>query len=434
MMPSRLGGLREFVKAAVLLAAVAAVWGCAERGPTSADAGPERMGSVTFHVAALDSLVQSLTVTVSASDIAPALRYNLRTTTPGGTVTTTLSVPVGPQRHFRATAFSATGDSLFAGETVADIGPAANTAIAVTLYPVAGANPQDSAAVVDSLVVAPVLAVLLAGTQAHVIGATALRADLSIVFGAGITWASLDGSVAALAPDGAVIARQAGATRIAASAGRSSALADVAVVAWDSLADSSLATVSACDDCDQSVALPFAFPFYGSAYASAWVSSNGGVAFGAASLDSVGSLATLEAGPPRVALFLDNLLPSNGGVIRIRSTSTYVAITWSNVPRAASATDRYTGQVQLWADGHVVLLWADGPATASTVLAAVGIAPGSGGTVDATDFSLLDGGVASALALHGLGASLTSFTLAKRAVAFVPTRVESYGAGSLRLP
>jgi hypothetical protein len=133
------------------------------------------------------------------------------------------------------------------------------------------------------------------------------------------------------------------------------------------------------DDDDEPVALPFAFPFYGTAYRTVFVSSDGNVTFGASD-GATGSrdLARLVEGPPRIAPLLADLDPSHGGSVAWSTAGDRFSVTWTAVPQF-DQTDRNTFQLSLYADGRVEMAYGS-EVSASIDAGAVGIAPGGGAT------------------------------------------------------
>jgi hypothetical protein len=154
------------------------------------------------------------------------------------------------------------------------------------------------------------------------------------------------------------------------------------------------------DDASQSVALGFAFPFYGSTYAQAFVNSDGNLTFGgkddASTARNVGRLVN---GPPRVAPLLADFNAEEGGRISMMSLPDHVTVTWRAVPQF-ERFDKNTFQVTLWADGRIDFVY-DQELSSDIEEGATGIAPGSGRAgLTAVDFSAAAGvaGGAGALA------------------------------------
>ncbi|MGD0484260.1 MAG: hypothetical protein ABSB58_06355, partial [Gemmatimonadales bacterium] len=301
---------------------------------------------MSLQLATLDSLVRTLTITVSSTDIDVPLRYNLPVN-PAATapVVTALSLPAGPQRRIRATAFSAAGDSLAAGDTTVDLGAGTNAPVTITLYPLGAAAGGDSASAA-TLALAPALALVVTGTQAAPFTATAQRADSSLVFGVTPVWASFDPSVARAAGNGTFVGMRPGATIVSASTSRVGATARLLVASWDSATATRLETVSSCDNCAQALDLPFAFPFFGVSYQRIRVTSNGYVTvFPAGTVGVDGALALLQdtSGGTIAPLYAD-LAPNlgGGGAVEDVVASDHISITWRSVPLLGQPTQQVT--------------------------------------------------------------------------------------------
>ncbi|MEV4543870.1 carboxypeptidase regulatory-like domain-containing protein [Micromonospora echinaurantiaca] len=114
------------------------------------------------------------------------------------------------------------------------------------------------------------------------------------------------------------------------------------------------------DDAVSEVALPFAFPFYGHAYRSAWVDTNGVVSFtdpGGSHPYPGGSLPTAADPNGLLAPFWDDLVVDASASVRTATTGTGAderfVIEWRNVHRKASTAERLSFQVLLAPDGTV---------------------------------------------------------------------------------
>ncbi len=141
------------------------------------------------------------------------------------------------------------------------------------------------------------------------------------------------------------------------------------------------------DDDARAVDLPFAFPFFGTAYPSLVVHSDGDVTFGADGGSVAPGLARLVDGRPRIAAFLTDLEPSRGGSIAVRAEASRVVVLWNGVP-GAGQINRNTFQAVLRADGTIDLAWA----VMQTREGIVGLAPGRAGAITGIDWSDAQGG------------------------------------------
>jgi hypothetical protein len=136
----------------------------------------------------------------------------------------------------------------------------------------------------------------------------------------------------------------------------------------------------------------FTFTYFGQAYSSVWVNSDGNVSFGQG--DSASTARTpgrLLYGPPRIAPMLTDLDPTSGAgseVRYIQNGTTSVFITWNAVPKfGGSGTSTF--QIRLFATGVVEISYTTISWTGSSDLTGVtGYAPGFGqGPVTALDWT-----------------------------------------------
>jgi uncharacterized protein (TIGR03437 family) len=157
---------------------------------------------------------------------------------------------------------------------------------------------------------------------------------------------------------------------------------------YDAAAASSGAPLAALDDDDSRVlALPFAFPFFGSAYSQVYINSDGNLTFTAGDSASTDrGLGRMTAGPPRIAPLFDDLNPAlTAGGVRVLSEGSRVVVSWVAVPEyaATGGGPAQTFQVRLYPDGGVEFAYAGARPTS----AVVGIAPGGlRGSTSLTDF------------------------------------------------
>jgi hypothetical protein len=129
--------------------------------------------------------------------------------------------------------------------------------------------------------------------------------------------------------------------------------------------------------------LPFAFPFFGRSYTSAFVHRDGFVSFGAA--DPAGGepgLGRALSGPPRAAALFARLDPLRGGRVSVRSSADRAVFAWHEVP-GASQVNRNSFAIALHPDGRVDLVFG----TIETREAVVGVSPGAGALPAAADLS-----------------------------------------------
>ncbi len=129
------------------------------------------------------------------------------------------------------------------------------------------------------------------------------------------------------------------------------------------------------DDATTTVALPFAFPFFGSRYESVFVNSDGNLTFGSGDdASSERSLGRVVAGPPRIAPLFVDLDPSRAGRVTMSSSSTMVEFAWLAIPlfQTAGTGVEQTFRVRLHSDGRIEFLFE----SVSVESAVTGIAPG----------------------------------------------------------
>jgi Concanavalin A-like lectin/glucanases superfamily/Carboxypeptidase regulatory-like domain len=115
------------------------------------------------------------------------------------------------------------------------------------------------------------------------------------------------------------------------------------------------------DDAVTQIGLPFAFPFYGEAYTSAWLDTNGTVSFTdpGGSHPYLGGAAIPSAEAPNSVLapFWDDLVVDASASVRTSSTGTGAGrrftIEWRNVYRKAVASERLSFETVLAPDGTV---------------------------------------------------------------------------------
>jgi hypothetical protein len=132
-------------------------------------------------------------------------------------------------------------------------------------------------------------------------------------------------------------------------------------------------TVALGDDAHVAIALPFAFPFYGQTYSSAFLNSDGNLTFGegeSASTDR--SLGRMLAGPPRIAPLFSDFDPSAGGSVTTHAEGDAFRISWTNVPQYGK-NDQNSFQTTLFRDGRIQFAYG---ALGTGIEGVAGIAPG----------------------------------------------------------
>jgi hypothetical protein len=144
--------------------------------------------------------------------------------------------------------------------------------------------------------------------------------------------------------------------------------------------------LSLTDDGSANVAIGFAFPFYGQTYTQCWINANGNVTFGAASSEYVESAGALIAGPPRIAMFWDDLNPAAGGLVRYRYAGSQFIVEWAGVPEF-NVVNGNNAILVLNSDGTIEMRYF----TCGLQDAVVGIGPGAVGGAALSPWNLSDG-------------------------------------------
>ncbi|HET8643004.1 MAG TPA: carboxypeptidase regulatory-like domain-containing protein, partial [Pseudonocardiaceae bacterium] len=114
------------------------------------------------------------------------------------------------------------------------------------------------------------------------------------------------------------------------------------------------------DDVSQTVTLPFAFRFYGTAYSTAYVSTNGNVNFvGAATAYSNTTIPSTSTPNGAVYAFWDDLYVDASSAVYTRTAgvapSRSFLVEWRNVRFFSATTLRIDVELELFENGHIVL-------------------------------------------------------------------------------
>ena len=103
----------------------------------------------------------------------------------------------------------------------------------------------------------------------------------------------------------------------------------------------------------------FNFPYYGTTYTSVFVNSDGNLTF--KQLDNASSdrdVFRIITGPPRVALFFNDLNPDARGEVRVLQSSTKFTVTWNDVSEFLnSGTNSNTFQLNLFKNGNIEFIY-----------------------------------------------------------------------------
>ncbi|HEY2432584.1 MAG TPA: hypothetical protein VGI12_07910 [Vicinamibacterales bacterium] len=166
------------------------------------------------------------------------------------------------------------------------------------------------------------------------------------------------------------------------------------------------------DDDSAAVAIPFAFPFYGTAQTAAFINSDGNITLGEADSSSTDrSVARMLSGPPRLSPFFADLDPTSGGKIFVNAAADQYTVTWCGV-RGFDSTRSTTVQATLLPDGSVEFKF---DSSINLPDAVVGISPGHTGDVQLVDFSTFAGAGAGAIAERFASAvSIDTFAVAQK--------------------
>jgi hypothetical protein len=139
------------------------------------------------------------------------------------------------------------------------------------------------------------------------------------------------------------------------------------------------------DDASSSETIPFAFSYYGRAFTSVFVNSDGNLTFGGGdSASTPRDFSRLLGGPPRVAPFFADLDPSTGGRIFVDAGSDAFTVTWCGV-RGFGKTETTTVQASLFASGVIDVKFGPEVTLADAI---VGLAPGGNGSFTPVDLSV----------------------------------------------
>jgi MYXO-CTERM domain-containing protein len=156
--------------------------------------------------------------------------------------------------------------------------------------------------------------------------------------------------------------------------------------------DGSATPLSLTGDNEETVTLPFAFPFYGNTYTQAVISADGAISFNPGTninyQNSCIPAAATDA--PDIAPFWDDLAPTSGQILTLYdATEDRFIISWEDVAHAPNNNESYF-QVHLYALGNIEFHYQDtffsnGTSNYGTS-ATVGIQDNAGGTVSSGNY------------------------------------------------
>ena len=213
--------------AALLVSAAIAAAGCQDRLPTGAIESGEVPLRVTASV--VGTPIATLVVTVTASDIAVPLVFNL--TVSNGTASGTIKVPAGLSRTIAVTAMDAEGDTTHDGSVTIDVKPGPNPPVQIRLAPRPGQLPITVTFGSYGVVVTPASATIAVGQQLQLTVAVT-DAYGQAVSNPAVAWATSQPTVAPVSAGGLVSGQAAGTVTIEATCEGVPGRSTVAVMAF----------------------------------------------------------------------------------------------------------------------------------------------------------------------------------------------------------
>jgi hypothetical protein len=128
------------------------------------------------------------------------------------------------------------------------------------------------------------------------------------------------------------------------------------------------------DDDSRSFELGFELPFFGRRSRQVFLNSDGNLTLvSAESASTERSLSRFLAGPPRIALFFNDLNPEVGGEVRVANLPDRLVVSWDRVPEF-DTVNRNTFQVVVEPSGRITFRYGT---TIEATTAVVGISPGA---------------------------------------------------------
>lgn len=103
----------------------------------------------------------------------------------------------------------------------------------------------------------------------------------------------------------------------------------------------------------------FSFPYFGTAYTSVFINSDGNLTFKESDSASVQrDVFRVLSGPPRICPFFQDLNPTAGGAIKVLQTTTKFTVTWDGVSEYLnSGINSNTFQVSLFKNGNIEFIF-----------------------------------------------------------------------------
>ncbi|MCA9782181.1 MAG: hypothetical protein H6678_02675 [Candidatus Delongbacteria bacterium] len=132
---------------------------------------------------------------------------------------------------------------------------------------------------------------------------------------------------------------------------------------WEDISTTGTNLGITADDQTVAQALPFAFPFFGDSWSTAYVSSNGWVSFTTSAGGYFGNAPIPYTGYLEnfIAPFWDDLFPPDGGAVYYLDDSANgrVIFQWHQIPHIGAASELYTFQLMLYSNGEIYFNYED---------------------------------------------------------------------------
>jgi len=180
------------------------------------------------------------------------------------------------------------------------------------------------------------------------------------------------------------------------------------------------------DDDTRQVQIGFSFPFFGRAFTSVFVNSDGNLTFTAGDVStSERDLGRFLTGVPRISTFFNDLNPADGGQVTSLSESGRFVVTWTEVPECCAPPRQpiSTFQVSLFPDGRIEFAYAE----VGAAEAVVGISSGGfTGNPKLMDLSAADGSEAITVPVAEVFSTRTDLNITAAARKFYETHEDAY--------
>ena len=144
------------------------------------------------------------------------------------------------------------------------------------------------------------------------------------------------------------------------------------VYAFTDISATGTAVVLGGDAASPAIPLPFSFSFYGTAYTSLFIGSNGILGFQSGTIEPNNFPIPTFGGPSAfLAPYWDDLAPNLGGTIRYQTVGTDFVVQFTNVPRFPTGSGSVSFQVVLKPSGEIRFQYQAAPTTSPS--ATIGI-------------------------------------------------------------